>query len=121
MECIQAEVCNCLKSCSCQNGYECCTENSSKPTLGICVEKGCCDGKRGLPSKKCRNSGNCQNKKTQLYSSDQKNEIINKENYEDDNTEKTYNKSFIILVILIIIFGSIFLFLNFRKNQKQIL
>lgn len=108
MECIQTEVCNCLKSCSCQNGYECCTENSSKPTLGICVEKGCCDGKRGLPSKKCRNSGNCQNKKTQLYSSDQKNEIINK--------EKTYNKSFIILIILIIIFGSLFLF--FRKNQK---
>jgi hypothetical protein len=53
--CYQNKVCNCIKQCKCDNGYECCSQEvpgGKQPIFGLCVAKGTCDGKRGLCSNK---------------------------------------------------------------------
>jgi hypothetical protein len=57
--CYQKKICNCVKHCNCEEGYECCSENvpDGKPsTFGLCVSKGTCDKNKGICSKKMLNS-----------------------------------------------------------------
>jgi predicted nucleic acid-binding Zn ribbon protein len=61
MDCIDNNICNCKRDCKCDYGYECCIQDAKNPTLGICVKTGCCDKKRGLPSKDCLESKKCKN------------------------------------------------------------
>jgi hypothetical protein len=53
--CYQKKVCNCIKNCTCDVGYECCSENipdGKSPIFGLCVARGTCDKKRGTCSGK---------------------------------------------------------------------
>ena len=68
--CYQENICNCVKDCKCDDGYECCSEyvpENKRPKYGLCVHKGTCDTKRGI----C-NSKNKPNSKviSELYSED---------------------------------------------------
>jgi hypothetical protein len=98
-QCYQEKVCNCRRDCECDEGYECCSENTAKPTLGVCVKKDTCNKATGL----------CQTKKPGFIASVK--ELITvtvKENYGGDDKSKLISiilgslvlLAFILLIIL---------------------
>jgi hypothetical protein len=48
--CYQEKVCNCKRDCECEEGYECCSEDTKNPTMGLCVKKNTCNKKTGFCS-----------------------------------------------------------------------
>ena len=111
--CYQEKVCNCMKDCSCDNGYECCSETvpkGKKSKYGICVETGTCDKSRGICNSKSKS----------------KNVLIDQENYRVNSTENFELKNtdwlkwvifFGVIVIVIIIVARI---IDFKGDIKSI-
>jgi hypothetical protein len=99
--CYQKNVCNCVKDCKCENGYECCSQNynGKPPKYGLCVKKGTCDKERGICNSIKSSVEIIENVETY------KNFI--KENYENDNDDndncKEWKKGFWFLFIFFII------------------
>jgi hypothetical protein len=97
--CYQKNVCNCVKDCKCENGYECCSQNynGKPPKYGLCVKKGTCDKERGICNSIKSSVEIIENVETY------KNFI--KENYENDDNDncKEWKKGFWFLFIFFII------------------
>ena len=66
MECVNRPIKNCCAGGKCRDSmcpstHDCCwqdPQNGTSATLGICVKKGSCDFKRGIPKKDCRDPKN---------------------------------------------------------------
>jgi hypothetical protein len=74
-DCYQKNVCNCKKSCSCEEGYECCSQQADKQVLGLCVKKGTCNEATGL----CKSSKSSAKPIISEFFS-----VISKENFKDE-------------------------------------
>lgn len=95
--CYQKKVCNCVRDCNCDTGYECCSEevpNGQQPIFGLCVAKGTCDQKRGM----------CSNKK-----------IKSVEHFSGDSEENQGNIVMYFPIILVICLTFIILYLKVKK------
>jgi hypothetical protein len=111
MDCIDNNICNCKRECKCNSGYECCSEDTKNSTFGMCVQIGCCDKKRGIPSKDCLDNKKCKNK-VLSYPNDFENfEYHTREGFND----KFIIKNYILIIILIIM---IFFYKKMLKSYK---
>lgn len=92
--CYQPNVCNCVRDCSCDDGYECCSEKTkNKPRYGLCVKKGTCDKERGI----------CRTKGTASFSTSESYNVKSKEGYNDKDNCKKWKISFWILSAILLI------------------
>lgn len=104
MECVSRPVKNCCPDGKCSNDmcpstHDCCwqvTGNGSPATLGICVKKGNCDSKRGIPKKGCKDSEN-KFKYTEKIAIEN---IKSKEGYNSINKCSNKTSFFLLLIIL---------------------
>lgn len=106
MDCVQSNMCNCVRDCTCETGYQCCSQTTptGRPTFGMCVKQGFCDSSRGIPVKSCKNS-NFSNE-----TQDVKEPYIFQESYGDNCDCDNWKKALIVmsgitlLLVLLIVF-----------------
>lgn len=98
MDIIEKLGSNCRKNYTCSNNYECCSEPvpTGFPQFGMCVKRGYCDKKRGIPIKgslKVENKSNVEQF-----------DIQTREGYDNDDSCSCQNWTNAFMVLFIIIF-----------------
>jgi hypothetical protein len=99
----------------CPSTHDCCwqdPENGSSATLGICVKKGNCDFKRGIPKKGCKDP---KNKLKVEEDSVESIQADSKEGYDDCGC--FWNKRKVIIVLLLLI---LLVFVIFGLGNKKL-
>jgi len=120
MECVNRPIKNCCSGGKCSNSmcpstHDCCwqdPENGSSATLGICVKKGNCDFKRGIPKKGCKDP---KNKLKVEEDSVESIQADSKEGYDDCGC--FWNKRKVIIVLLLLI---LLVFVIFGLGNKKL-
>jgi hypothetical protein len=111
MDCIQPNVCNCIRDCSCDEGYQCCSQEvpSGTSTYGMCVKQGFCDKKRGIPDKSCKNlSSNNEDSK------DVKEPYIFRENFLSNDCDcNNWKKALILMSGITLLLVVLIVFLRY--------